>query len=214
MDNIEKFLLLRLNYEWKNIVNFIKRYSPHIWGQTFRCIWDEFKEYIDDREINVSSEYTLFDECIRTFNDTHLMQIYYQLIDSYKSILGLSCCMPMRLVRQEIIRCKKEQLFESYFDKVNSLLFNSEEESFLLSVDSLNTFSSRNNNPVFKEIIKYVEALYIFELDNPVRPYRKKIPMPDESDEESSNYDTSDDSEVLFSTALELISEKLLRKRH
>lgn len=200
----DRLLLLRLNYEWRNLVNLIKFQGRRIWKNVYRIIIDELEEYLGPAEVTISSEYMVFDNCIRQLGSLDLLLRYYHLVHNFRQIFHLCCFLPLSTIRKAMRRAPRHVKGKIAYklDKANHIAFgrdletddsNHEFQTFELNIDNISLIDDLidmypEESPILQEVIAYIEALYIFEIMYPVGEY------PDsESDTSDESYQSEDD---------------------
>lgn len=83
--------LLRLNYEWSQLINIIKTYDAELWSTLFSSIQDGLGDLLGDVQVSIASDHSIFDDCIRQAPDLYneLMITYESIILNYRNVLGM-----------------------------------------------------------------------------------------------------------------------------
>jgi hypothetical protein len=176
----DQLVLLRLNYEWRKLVDLIKFEDKQLWRAVYEDLAEHLGEWLEDYQVAVSSEYMIFDNCIRQLGSSELLLMYYNLIDSYKQIYGLSCFYPLSIVRNDFKRTGLKTKANIHFQDINHLLNQHQlsdlgedgtlmYHSFEFNTDNLNLIDGLidhfpNHESIFDEVRKYAEAIHIFEI--------------------------------------------------
>jgi len=180
LDNIQQFILLRLNYDWRYLVDSIRAIdSSHleegdkIWQDVYTVIIQKLNGYLGSRKVDISSEYMIFDNCIRQLNDVHLLEEYYTIVSNFKQILGLTVFLPMEYIREQIYLYDERDWFDIKLEEVNRLVFKRDFKNndktyncYELNVDGLLTMDDLmvgypDERELLQEVVVYIESLYI-----------------------------------------------------
>ena len=167
MNTLEQVVLVKLNYEWTNLVNIIKYYDSSIWKSTYETIGQYLNEILD-KEVSIASEYTIFDNIIRQTGDSRVFVLYMNLVSRYKDVFGLSSCLPMSLINTAFK--KKKINVDSKFMKLNNILRNKDIEIDIENAVLYEELGDKDeeNYEIYQCIISYIQSLYIFEIMCPV----------------------------------------------
>lgn len=201
----DQLVLLRLNYEWKHLVNLIKNEGKDVWESVYGYIAESLEIILGDVEVQIASEYMIFDNTVRQLGDSNILLIYFNLVENYKRVFGLTCFYPMARLRKEFKITRTTDLANRHFSEFNRILqsqgwgdlgdemevyFHSFEfnvENFNLIEDMEEMYPEQEN--IFEEFRRYAEAIYLFELVCPV----PEIDFDEES--ESEEPETPENSE-------------------
>lgn len=148
-------VLIRLNYEWRQIIDIIK-HIPDAWDDVYTNIQEYLQQLLDD-EVHISSEYMIFDNCIRQATPW-LIVAYNNIVDYYKQILGLSMYISFEQLKEQIYAYNEIEYFDTKLNEIDKYL---NLPNFKLCVDNLIIMNDLDIDPnIIHEIHLYVEALY------------------------------------------------------
>lgn len=163
MQSPEKLVLTRLNYEWENIVNLIKLHNFKTWKLTYDKITELLAEKLGDDEVSISSEYMVFDNCYKQTGDISFLTLYSTLIRNYRNVFKITSGMPIKGIRFEFKKHKKRNVLQRHINIINALL---DDELELNINDIILIEDYMDDDPeLYTEILRYMEALYLFEIE-------------------------------------------------
>lgn len=149
-------VLARLNYEWRQIVDIIKHIPDNTWDEVYTNIQEYLQQILED-EVHISSEYMIFDNCIRQAIPW-LIVAYNNIVDYYKQILGLSMYISVEQLKEQIYAYGEIDYFDAKLREIDQYL---NQPNFNLCVDNLIIMEDLDIDPdIIHEIHIYVEALY------------------------------------------------------
>lgn len=199
LSDVQQFVLLRLNYEWRHLIDIIRNlddspadasFSDNSLSEGDSTVWKSIYQIIVEKlgkclkhKVNISSEYMIFDNCIRQLDgDVYLLEVYHTLVDSFKQILNLSVFLPMEKVHKHIYVSDECDWFASKFEEINKLIFkrdltfkSKKYDSYELTVDGLLMLEDLmadypNETILFQEVVQYIESMYMHKIWLPRLP--------------------------------------------
>lgn len=167
--------LTRLNYEWRQIIDIIKHIdsseSTSLWDQIYGNIQEYIGQFLET-EVHISSEYMIFDNCIRQAIPWFIVA-YNDIVDSYKQILDISAFLPFEYLKEKIYAHNDIEYFDMKLSEIDRYL---NLPNFKLCVDNLIIMGDLEiDENIINEIQLYVEALYTHRLHIPNADYKSEI---------------------------------------
>jgi len=167
--------LTRLNYEWRQIVDIIKNLDIESHDSTWSEIYTNIQEYIGqflETEVHISSEYMIFDNCIRQAIPWFIIA-YNDIVCHYKQILDISSFLSFEYLKKQIYAHNDVEYFDMKLSEIDRYL---NLPNFKLCVDNLLIMDDLDiDENVINEIQLYVEALYTHRLHIPNMDYTSEI---------------------------------------
>ena len=211
----DQLVLIRLNYEWRKLVDLIKFEDSTLWKSVYEHLIENLGEWLGENQVAVASEYMMFDNCVRQLGSSELLLMYYKLVEYYKQIFGLSCFYPLTTVRNDFKRTSLTSFVNQHFQEINNLLnqhqlSDLEDEdtyhSFQFNTDNLNLIEGLkdhypNHDDIFNEVQRYAEAIHMFEV-------QVRVPDMDIGEESEEELETPEETE---NQKEELTAEDLLK---